>query len=115
MCGFWVSDHSNTLLQPHTNSGTLDPQVPQLGRQLKLVPRFFVWFCRFNMNKALRLSVVWQTMLFALLFGVTGYLYYGASVTAAVYCAPITIQNSTADTPPLHLGPDTEGALHHVA
>jgi hypothetical protein len=67
------------------------------------------------MNKALRLSVVWQTMLFALLFGVTGYLYYGASVTAAVYCAPITIQNSTADTPPLHLGPDTEGALHHVA
>ena len=66
------------------------------------------------MNKALRLHVVWQTMLFALLFVVVGYLYYGAAVEVTVYCAPITIHNSTADTPPLHLGPDTEGALHHV-
>jgi len=81
---------------------------------LKLVLTFFSWFCRINMNKALRLPVVWQTMLFAFLFVVTGYLYYGAAVTVAVYCAPITMQNSTADTPPLHLGPDTEGALHHV-
>ncbi|DBA70718.1 TPA: hypothetical protein ACH3X2_012090 [Trebouxia sp. C0005] len=66
------------------------------------------------MNKALRLPVIWQTMLFAFLFVVTGYLYYGAVVTVAVYCAPITMQNSTADTPPLHRGPDAEGALHHV-
>lgn len=60
-----------------------------------------------NMNKALRLPVIWQTMLFAILFVVTGYLYHGAAVTAAMYCAPITMQNSTADTPSLHLGPDT--------
>ncbi|KAL0052064.1 hypothetical protein WJX82_007301 [Trebouxia sp. C0006] len=61
-----------------------------------------------NMNKALRLPVVWQTTLFAFLFVVTGYLYYGAAVNVTVYCAPITVQNSTADMPPLQLGPDTE-------
>ncbi len=66
------------------------------------------------MNKALRLPVVWQTTLFAFLFVVTGYLYYGAAVEVAVRCAPITVQNSTADMPPLQLSPDTEGALRHV-
>ena len=66
------------------------------------------------MNKALRLPVVWQTTLFAFLFVVTGYLYYGAAVNVTVNCAPITVQNSMADMPPLQLGPDTEGASHYV-
>ena len=113
MCGFWVSDHSNLLLLTNQSLNAGSTGVSALTA-VEAGADPFSWFCRLNMNKALRLTVIWQTMLFAILFVVTGYLYHGAAVTAAMYCAPITMQNSTADTPSLHLGPDTTGALHHV-
>lgn len=57
-----------------------------------LLEVFKVQTCRFNMKKALRLSVVWQTILFFILAPLVYYVGFGTYGAAAEHC-------KTPDTP----------------
>lgn len=60
-----------------------------------------------NMKKALRLSALWQALIYIFLFGVSSYTFAGSSAAAAAHCTPG--QNTSLGGPPSLTGPDTPG------
>jgi len=61
------------------------------------------------MNKALRLSALWQALIYLCLFGVSSYTFAGSSAAAAAHCTPD--QNASLGGPPSLTGPDTPGVI----